>query len=300
MVTPARSSLIVHPGFRRVAAILALAAAVAVASAWSGDGTAIEEVVMYGIDADTNELLRYSFETDTFVAIGVVRTESDDVIDDTEALTWVASGPAKGMYCIPRDGALSGKLLRINPLDARAEIVSDTGFDGVTGMVAIQNPVTGDWVVIVSDRKAMKLLLIDPQSGAVLAAFDVAEKFEGLALGPHGTLYGNTRRKLYVIDPSSGSETFVGDIPYNKVEALEYGFGDGAPQIDVPGIPSEWTADGALFAFDDDSDSLMIVDPASGDAMDYPCSFSTVDCEGLILTTRSRDPYGPVVANVFD
>ena len=41
--------------------------------------TAIEEVVMYGIDADTYELLRYVFATDAYTRIGVVVDENGNV-----------------------------------------------------------------------------------------------------------------------------------------------------------------------------------------------------------------------------
>ncbi len=47
--------------------------------------TAIEEVVMYGIDADTYELLRYTFDTDEYVSIGVVTDENGNVVVDVEA-----------------------------------------------------------------------------------------------------------------------------------------------------------------------------------------------------------------------
>ena len=84
------------------------------------------------------------------------------------------------------------------------------------------------------------------------------------------------------------------------MESLEYAFGDNAPQIDIPGIPSSWTADGALIGFDDSGDSVMIIDPATGNTRAYPCSFATVDCEGLVVLTKLTDPYGRVVAEPCD
>ena len=57
--------------------------------------TLLEEVVMYAIDSDTNELVRYDFGTDTLTRIGVVSDRFGNVITDVEALAYVRHGPFK-------------------------------------------------------------------------------------------------------------------------------------------------------------------------------------------------------------
>jgi hypothetical protein len=260
--------------------------------------TQLSEIVIYGIDGDTNQLLRYTFETDTFTIIGVVQTAGGDVVDNTEALTWVPSGPAKGMYCIPRDGDLSGKLLRINPLDATAEVVADCAWDDITAMACMQ--VGPSWAILAWDRNDDTLVAIDPLTGMATSAFSISREFEGFALGPDGTLYANTDTELFTIDLVAGTAQSVGPTGTDKMESLEYAFGDYAPKIDVPGVPAAWTADGVLIGFDDAGDSVRIINPATGATVKYPCSFATVDCEGLVVLTKLMDPYGCVVADPCD
>jgi hypothetical protein len=286
-----------------LAALVAAAALLVPAVPVHAQATDLNEVVMYGIDADTNELLRYAFETDEFVRIGAVTSTDGTKAVDCENLAWVPSGPAKGMYTIPTKGGLRGWLMRINPLDGMAVQVKDTGWSHVIGMAAIQNPVTSEWTILTTDRDSDHVLFaIDPMTGNSVHLMDTQDDYEGLAVTPDGRVLGCTVDELWVIDPGAGTETKLGDLDYDKVEALEYAFGDGAPTIDATaaGVPAAWTAQGVLFGFDDDSNALMLMDPATGDAVDYNCAFSTVDCEGLIFTTKSKDPYGRVVADPCD
>ncbi len=265
--------------------------------------TTLEEVVMYGIDADTNELLRYAFETDDFVRIGEIVSTAGQKAKDCENLAWVPSGTAKGLYTIPTKGDLRGWLLRINPLDGVAEVVANTGWRKVIGMVPVQNPVTGQWTILASDRDGgSALFAIDPRTGNTVHLMDTSNEYEGLALTPAGTLLGNSTEALWEIDLATGTETKLGNFHYDKVEALEYSFGDNAAKVDATaaGVPAAWTAQGLLFGFDDDSNALMILDPATGDGVNYNCAFSTVDCEGLVFMTKNTDPYGRVVANPCD
>jgi hypothetical protein len=170
-------------------------------------------------------------------------------------------------------------------------------------MAAVQNPVTGKWTLIVADRDSDHVLFaVDPQTGNTLHLMDTQDDYEGLTLTPGGLLLATTVDELWEIDPAAGTEKKLGDLDYSKVEALEYAFGDGAPTIDAmaAGAPAAWTADGVLFGFDDDDNALMLMDPATGQAVDYNCAFATVDCEGLIFTTKSQDPYGRIVATPCD
>ncbi|MHC4414899.1 MAG: hypothetical protein ACYS0G_06420 [Planctomycetota bacterium] len=263
--------------------------------------TPIEEIVIYGIDGDTNELMRYTFETNTFHIIGVVQTADGSSVENTEALTWIPSGPAKGMYCVPRDGDLSGKLLRVNPLDASAEVVANCPYDDLTAMVSARNPFTGDWRILAWDFNDERLVAINPENGTAISVFTLGGyEFEGFALGPDGTFYANTDTELFTLDILAGSATSVGPTSTDKMESLEFAFGDYDPQVDVPGVPPAWTANGALLGFDDDTDAVMIIDPAYGSTAAFPCSFATVDCEGLVVMTKAQDPFGVVVVDACD
>jgi hypothetical protein len=264
----------------------------------TGQSTAIEEVVIYGIDADTNQLMRYSFETDTFVMIGVVQTADGKTIENTEALAWIPSGPAMGMYCAPRDGDLNGKLLKVNPLDATAEVRGSTAND-ITAMVSAW---TGSaWVILAWDYNDEELVTIEPLEPKTVGVFKIEDiEFEGFAFGPDGTFYANTDTALYTVNLATGQETKLGNTDTDKMESLEFAFGDYDPQIDIPGVPAAWTANGALLGFDDDTDAVVVIDPASGATVKFPCSFATVDCEGLVVLTKATDPYGSVVVDPCD
>jgi hypothetical protein len=144
------------------------------------DKTPIADVVIYGIDADTNELLRYTFDTATFTVIGVVKTADGQKVENTEALTWVPSGPAKGMYCIPRDGSLGGKLLKINPLDASAQVVCDSPWDDIVGMVTMR--MDAGWVILAWDHNDRELVYIDPVAPTLASGFSADVELEGFVV----------------------------------------------------------------------------------------------------------------------
>ena len=95
-------------------------------------------------------------------------------------------------------------------------------------------------------------------------------------------------------------ETTLGTHPSSAVEALEWVSGDNLRLIVAPGIPSAWTLDGMLIAFSDANNELLMMNPSNGDARSFPCSFNTIDCEGLVVTTRMRDPYGILIENPHD
>ena len=283
------------PGSISLAALGALFVNATVAAS----GTEVEELVMYGIDSTTDHLLRYSFETDTFTDMGIPMTAGGVPVRDCESLAWIPSGPGTGMYTSPRAGDMEGKLVQINPLDASVEVVSDLNpWKDINAMVTVR--VGTDWFIFAHDFNDEDFVVINPVDGSITLDFTISGiEFEGLAQGPDGTIYANTDTALYTIDVSTGVETLIGSTPTNKMESLEYAFGDGAPQINIPGIPAAWTADGALIGFDDGGE-LMIIDPASGAAQEYVGSFTTLDCEGLVFLTQLTDPYGKIVVYPHD
>jgi hypothetical protein len=261
------------------------------ATAWGQTGTPLEEVVIYGIDGQTDEMLRYTFDTDTYEVIGVVQTASGEIAYDTENLTWVPSGPAKGMYASPRgSGPLEGYLIRINPFDGSCEPLLDTRpWKDINGMVTLRKD--GKWQILCSDYNDQELIWIDPETLTITYAFSYSPELEGLAADGNGNVYGNTDEALYAIDLVAETVTLIGDCGTGKMESLEMGFGDNTPEMQISGIPAAWTVDGVLMGFDDSGDELMIIDPATGNAQPYaPCAFAAADCEGIVVLTNLQDP----------
>ena len=282
--------------------------------------TDIKDVFMYGIDADTFELLRYNLSTDVFVSVGIVRDQLGNIVKDVEAMAYIPFGPRKGFYGVTNYlDKNPSRLVKINPLDASAEVSNQPiGYWKVTGLIAYQDPGTGQWSLIGATKNTnkadlqAKLISINPDNGTGSELMDLGiMMMAGLALDASGTLYGvdrglnnagevppGTESDLYIIDPWSAPQTLthVGPLPWNKVEALEFAFGEKGPLIDcstVPGVDPTWTTNGVLFGFSDAFDMLMIINPATGAAVPYPGSFTTVDCEGLVFVTTGNDPlYG--------
>ncbi len=285
--------------------------------------TTINEIFMYGVDADTNKLLRYDLNADEFVTVGTVVNQFGNTVVDLEGMAYIPSGPHKGFYATTNFlDKNPTRLVKINALDATAELYSQpVGFWKVTGLVPYQDPGTGEWSLLgttkntnKADLKA-KLISINPTNGTGTQLMDLGIMLmTGLAMDANGTLYGvdrglnlageippGTDSDLYIIDPWSSPQTLthVAPLPWNKVEALEFAFGKFGPVIDlstVAGInPADptWSAAGVLFGFSDAFDMLMIINPVTGAAVPYPGSFTTLDCEGLVFCTVRDDPlYG--------
>ncbi|MHC4216874.1 MAG: hypothetical protein ACYSU7_00305 [Planctomycetota bacterium] len=286
--------------------------------------TAIEELVMYGVDADTYELLRYTFNTDEYVRIGQVIDESGNVIEDMECLAYVPSGPFKGFYGASNFyEAQPAQVARIDAMDASAEwLPQAAGFGKIDGMVTVQDPVTGDWTLLASTRYSVEvdgdedypdddgpcLIAIDMVTGRGTPVSIGIEHYRGLAISPDGELYGLSKDgDLWTCQPNpfdvqDQQENKVGATGFDKIEALEWAYGDSVDAIDasVFGVPAAWTANGALFGFDDDADSLLILNPADGDSRKIDCAFQTIDCEGMVFTTRFRDAFGAIVVEACD
>jgi hypothetical protein len=293
----------------------------------AGDGdpaqlTDLEEVVMYAIDADTYELLRYNFDTDEFVRIGVVTDQDANIVTDAEGLAFIPHGPYKGIYA----GAnyyedQPSKLVKINPMDSTGWVYpADVGFEKVEGLVAFKDTDTGDWFLYATTKhqspgdKRYSLIKIDPATGRGSLVFQTSKRYQGLAADTTFTvLWGSTEdpAELWLIDPRSHFEQRLDTIvdptrTYTKVEGLEYALGDDLPGIKIPlqgheqTVPDSWTGDGVLFAFDDDADALLIVNRITAEARVWPCSFNTIDAEGLVFTTKRRDPWGAIVVDACD
>ena len=278
--------------------------------------TPVTEVIVYGIDADTHEFLRYSFETDTFVRIAVVVDQNGYVVDHPEALTYYPVGPDKGFYCSPmgkdKTGGPKNVLMKIDAMTGRGFAYSTPfTYTALRGMTTAYDPIAGQWTMyaIAHNNQDPKLVTINPATGEDTLVMDLPQKpngslydWEGLARHPNaGMLYATTGDKLFEIDVAAATLTELGDhTAWARTEALEMVFGDDSNAMDIPGVPQGWTKDGALFCFSDNLDQMLVYNPTSGSFALFPNSFQTVDCEGLVFFTKKRDPYRAILADVFD
>ncbi|MHC5009180.1 MAG: DUF6923 family protein [Planctomycetota bacterium] len=213
--------------------------------------TTIDDIVMYAIESsDPARLMRYFFLSDTFTPIGEVWTTEGEPVYDVEALSFVPQGPYKGLYGVATDGPTEQYLTRIDPLTAQAfKYGTNLGGSSITGMIGDYDHVTGEWYLLASD-KGSKLRRIDPATGNALTVCNLGYDFEGLARNSEGTLYGNTRTKLYRLDPIEGEQynpVELGSMGLDKAESLEFAFGNAAPTITMEGVNDSWTTNGVLY-----------------------------------------------------
>jgi len=164
--------------------------------------TTVNDLFMYGIDADTFELLRYEMATDTFVSVGVVVDQNNYIVKDVEALAYVPAGPYKGFYGMTNyHDTKPTKMVMINALDATAwEYPDPVGFWKVTGLIAYQDPGDGEWSLIGATKNtgqadfAAKLIEVDLETGLATEIMDLGiMMMSGLAMDARGKLYGVDR-----------------------------------------------------------------------------------------------------------
>lgn len=270
--------------------------------------TAIDQLVVYAIDADAYELLRYNFDTDEYVRVGVITDQNGNVVSDIGSLALIPRGPFKGLYGTANFyGILPSRLVKISQLDAAASLYpAGIGFRNVEGLVAAEDPDTSAWSLIGASASS-GLITIDPGTGAGNVLMATEKRYRGLTLAPDGTLYGVAGDELYTIDLSTGEEAEVKDLAADaRYGALEHAFGDFEPRIKVPSgggspvVPDSWTQGGIMFAFNVSDNRLEIVNPDNGNRVNWACSLASIDCQGLAFTTRMRDPYWSIVQGSVD
>lgn len=298
----------------RQSAIIALAALLLPRATAHGAGegnppqlTDIDQVVMYAIDADTHELLRYDFGADEYARIGVVRSPGGIVVPNIESLAMIPRGPHKGLYAVANyHGILSARLVMISVLDATARPAPALiGFENVEGLVAVEDPDTSQWRLIGS-AGSPGLISIEPDSGAGSLLLATTNRYRGLTLAPDGTLYGITNNALWTIDRDTGVETEVTEMDLDaRYEALEHAFGDSSPRIKVPSsgatvVPDAWTMGGILFGYDVEQRRLVIINPVDGTMVPWATSLPPLHIEGLAFTTTARDIIASIVAGAID
>ncbi len=273
--------------------------------------TKIEDLVVYGVPQESQELFRYDFGSDTFSTIGVVTDQYGRTVVDLKSLTYVPSGPDKGLYGASEESPFEGYLIKIDPLTADATV-----YDGqpmgrsnrVSGMTASQDPLTGKWLLLATE-KDKDLFTVDPATGVGTYLCTLKEWYQGLAMDASGLLFGATGNgeiwKIDVARVMSGDvdgEWKVGQHGNGGIEALEFAFGFGEPRISpagVPGIGNPFGDTGMLFTYGQGS-GLLIVNPATGEAIPYPCSMPSLDLEGIVFMPESADGWGQVTVSACD
>jgi hypothetical protein len=269
-------------------------------------GTPLQDVVAYGIDSSTYELFRYGFADDRSERLGIVRDQAGEVVCDVQGLALIPDGPHRGLYGVANYFLTKpSRLVAIGVADASARLASSVvGFEKIEGLVASPDPDTGEWSLVGVAREPQTCLVrIDPATGAARSIMTTTNRYHALARAADGTLYGTTRNMaaLWQIDVEAGTETLVAALDeYRGVTALEFAFGDSGVGTDIVvpdarGVSAEWTARGALFGLADNEDALLIIDPATGRTREWPAGLDRVTFDGLVFTTRTRDPFQPFV-----
>jgi hypothetical protein len=111
--------------------------------------TPLEHVVMYAVDEDTHELMRYRFGSeDGAYVIGELQYDDGSVATYVECLGYIPSGSRKGLYGVHNyDGNDRSRLVNINVLDATVTPAPvDIGFGKVEGMVTTWDAALNKWV----------------------------------------------------------------------------------------------------------------------------------------------------------
>jgi hypothetical protein len=298
-----------------LAACLAAAFLPVMAGAAPQPKTDLHDLNMYAIDNDPPvRLLRYSFYSETYMVIANLVDQHGDTPIDLEAICYIPSGPDKGFYAPTNrnDYDKPAILYKIEPLTGDCyKYDNDIGYPYVVGMVAVQTA-PGVWSILATqsggDDKA--LIMIDPATGVGTEIMELENTYEGLAMARDGTLYGmaldsDDDSQLFIIDPSSDSETSVGPaMDRGRIESLEFAFGEVVDAIDTNGlVPPSWTMNGLLMGFSDGENEFLIINPLNGDMVPYAPPFldgTTTDGEGIALFTLRQDPYSAVLADIFD
>ena len=275
------------------------------ATADEDEGATID-LVLYGVPQESQELFRYEFGSDTFSTIGVVIDQYGRTVVDLKSLTYIPSGPDKGLYGASEESPFEGYLIKIDPLSAEATLYEQPmGWDNrVSGMTAIQNPLTGKWLLLATE-KDKDLFTVDPATGVGTYLCTLKEWYQGLAIDANGLVFGATGNgELWAIDVAArlggdvDAEWKVGLHGNGGIEALEFAFGLNEDDLEALGLDEEGE-NGVLFTYGQGS-GLLIVNPEDGAATPYPCSMPSLDLEGIVFMAENADGWGQITVNAHD
>ncbi len=147
--------------------------------------TTVDDLVMYGIDGDTFDLIRYNFATDDHTVLGVVQDTKGKVITDCESLAFIPAGPHKGFYTSSNNSPWTRKLIELNAFNAVGTVYPAKHGDGkILGMVSYQEA-SGDWYLYAVTAQNMNaehfLVRIDPATGLSTTLWETVYQYEGIA-----------------------------------------------------------------------------------------------------------------------
>lgn len=300
--------------------------------------TPVEELVMYTIEDETHKLYRFVFATNTFQEIAVVRDEATETpIEDTEAMSFIPSGPYRGFYTSANSTApswMNRRLIKVNAVDGTAHIFDYPGGSATfIGYIRGSTPFedgAGNWKIYGAQTRnsgtECRLVVIDPATGhlegAPLEIRDAAAPMqwvvcEGLATNTAGDLFAvehrgdgaGKRTQLWQINRATGRATRIGGrIPFKRVECLELAYGDGSPPT-ISGLPSpadSWdSTTGVMLGYSDNDDAFLIFNAGTGAYVNFttlngaPIAFTALDVECMVIMTQLRDTDGDLTGG-FD
>jgi hypothetical protein len=152
----------------------------------------------------------------------------------------------------------TGELYSISETTAAISPIGNTGISGATGAWAdIQRAPNGTLYGFTTSAATPTLYSINPATAAVTAIGPLnagAFVYEGgLAFAPNGTAYAMNRGSptsdtLFTINTSTGAATSKGLVT-------------GAANLDINGLA--YRSDGKLIGLDDNSNSLVVIDPTT-------------------------------------
>src|SRR5262245_9500133 len=133
--------------------VIGLGAALILGQPARGQTTPMQDLVMYGIDADTFELMRYQFSDDTFTRLGRVRDQDGQFVNHPESFAYVPGGPNQGFFTTTtRFGPIAkrDRLVKVDGITVTGYMYPAPHFTrtGVRGMVPDLNPATGVWSLL--------------------------------------------------------------------------------------------------------------------------------------------------------
>ena len=267
--------------------------------------TTIEDLVVYGVPQESQELFRYDFASDTFSTIGVVTDQYGRTVVDLKCLAYIPSGPDKGIYGASEEAPFEGYLIKIDPLTAEATLRDQPmGWDNrVSGMVAFESG--GQWLLLATE-KDKDLFSIDPATGVGTYLCELKQWYDGLAMDANGLVFGATGGgEIWAIDLPArlggdvDAEWKVGQHGNGGIEALEFAFGMTEARVEVLGLGDEWVENGLLLTYGQGR-GLLIVNPATGAVIPYPCSMPSLDLEGIVFLPENADGWGMITTNACD
>jgi hypothetical protein len=187
--------------------------------------TPIDHVVMYAVDEDSDELLRYAFGDDDYFVVGQILDQDGNVLHEVEALGYILTGPHKGLYGVSNyDGNQRSRLIKFNTFTATATVYPvDIGYGNIEGMVGVRDPDTGAWSLYAvqagdSDPSTDRVTLCHFPPGNPDNAHTITVGLPALpAHLAHGDTVGpcpdepevESHKNLIMIDPATGEGTFL-------------------------------------------------------------------------------------------